>query len=111
VTDNQQFVEVEIMENNTDNPLINNPLVDTTVPMTDGTPLWKGELLLPPRLPEGSPISVEFRLDENGLLTVCAVEKRFGNRLEHTLQTGSIAIQSDRERDDIKKRCTELIVE
>lgn len=75
---NQQSVLVQIMENLRDN---------NTVSVEDSRKIGEAELLLPPGLPEKSPIDVAFQLDEQGRLQIRAIDASSGREITVQLAT------------------------
>lgn len=76
---NQEIMEVAIVENLSNEQV----LYDISQAREIGT----GELRLPPRLPKGSPIEINFELSEQGRLTISAREPASGRVVETTIQT------------------------
>lgn len=71
--DNQTGVQIEVMEQagQAESPELDN-----------NKKIVEGEIKIPPGLPEGSPIHVTFRLQEDGTLKVSAVEPSSANELK-----------------------------
>jgi len=78
---NQDTVFLEIMEDEVD---------DKITDIEIGVPIGDAILHLPPGLPEGSPIRITFRINEEGRLDVRAVEVTDNRIVETTIQTTSV---------------------
>jgi len=59
--------------------------------LTDNSKIGDGVIAELPHLPKGSPIEVDFQMDETGTLRVHAVELRTGRDLDIVLQIGSLS--------------------
>jgi len=59
-------------------PIYSNDVSDDEAPLNDSTLLIEREFPLPRLLPEGTPVDVTFKLDEQGQLTIIGKEKLYG---------------------------------
>ncbi|WP_289009896.1 Hsp70 family protein [uncultured Thermomonospora sp.] len=80
--DNQPGVEIEVWEQKSP---------DSSTELADNTLVGRGLLHgLPPGLPKGSPIQLDFAMDETGLLTVHAKEPTSGREVRFELRIGGM---------------------
>jgi molecular chaperone DnaK len=81
VEDDQRGVDVRLMEN---------PDLGATTALEHASELGRAELTLPPGLPAGSPIRVNFRINDQGRLEVSATEPTSGQTIQLEIETTSV---------------------
>lgn len=94
LVENQATVDLRIMENTSEDEEYRD--------LNSAIEIGNGELPLPPRLPEHSPIEVTFELNQQGRLHVIGREPRSGNKKEITIQTAEGL--SEKDVQEIKQR-------
>ncbi|MCL2184137.1 MAG: Hsp70 family protein [Chitinispirillia bacterium] len=84
---NQTRVDIDVYENE---------LAGDHVEISQSKQLGTGKLEgLPPNLPAGSPFDVTFRINENGLLDITAVEQSGNRKVNFQIQTSDVMNPAD----------------
>jgi molecular chaperone DnaK (HSP70) len=97
---NQDSVAIEVFENE---------FTEDEVEVDQSKAIGDGEISgLPPNLPAGSPIQVTFKINENGILDVEAIEKTSNKVLNFQIQTANVMNQEEIEA--AKKKSTGIKV-
>jgi molecular chaperone DnaK (HSP70) len=97
---NQDSVAIEVFENE---------LAEQEVEVSEAKGIGEGVIEgLPPNLPSGSPIQVTFKINENGILDVEAIEKTGNKVLNFQIQTANV--MSAEEIEAAKKKSTGIRV-
>jgi molecular chaperone DnaK (HSP70) len=97
---NQDSVAIEVFENE---------FAEKNVQVDQAKGIGEGIIEgLPPNLPAGSPIQVTFKINENGILDVEAIEKTSNKVLNFQIQTANV--MSQEEIEAAKKKSTGLKV-
>ena len=78
---NQETLLIEILESE---------LSEQVLQPSEGLDIGKAELGLPPNLPEGSPIEITFKINEEGRLDIKALEVTDNRVVETSIQTTSV---------------------
>ncbi|CCQ63063.1 Hsp70 family protein [Crocosphaera watsonii] len=95
---NQTSVELIIAENRS---------TDQYYELSSSQEIGQAEITLPPGLPQGTPIDVTFKVDEQGMLNMYAKELSTGRDATITIKTeGGI---TEEEKEEIKARQTGLV--
>jgi len=93
---NQESVEIKIMENELTEQLVEDLSLCAEIGVA--------ELKLPPNLPYDSPIEVTFSLNEEGRLTIEALEVTDNRKIVVTIETGSIMTEEEVEKAKEKSK-------
>jgi molecular chaperone DnaK (HSP70) len=97
---NQDSVAIEVFENE---------FSESDVEVEQSHAIGEGVIEgLPPNLPAGAPIQVTFKIDENGLLQVEAIEKTGNRQVNFEIQLSNVMTQEEVEA--AKKRGTSVRV-
>ena len=80
-----------------------------STPIGESQKLWEGELRLAPGLPKGAPCDLTYSLDENGLLTIIAVDRASRNRIVQKVQTAVLQLSEGSRQ--ATAHCRGLVVE
>ncbi len=91
VVDNQKSVLIELMEQADGNS-------EPSTEIDNNAKIGEGEITLAPNLPKGSPIHVTFRLEEDGLLKVHAVDPKSRNECHIETRVSGVMSQEEVEK-------------
>ena len=97
--DHQADVLIRIMESE---------VSDRQLELDKAVEIGTANLELPPGLPQGSPIDVTFKLNEEGRLEITAVETTEGRQINTTIETKSVI--SGEVLEEAKKRSSSIAV-
>ncbi|MDR1485742.1 MAG: Hsp70 family protein [Planctomycetaceae bacterium] len=79
IADKQKIVLIELVENTCDAPPKGQP--EPSINIDDTNALWSGDLPVQPDLPIYSPINVTFKIDDDGRLSITALDPASGGKL------------------------------
>jgi molecular chaperone DnaK len=96
---NQESIVVRVMENT-------DPAAKAE--LDDRDEIGNAAMDLPKGLPQGSPIDITFRLDEQGRLDVWAVEPTTNKKIDATIQTSRVI--SEEEEEQAKQRAKTIAI-
>lgn len=104
----QEFVTREDKQTNVDIQIMENEATETQIEIEEGIEIGMANLELPPELPQGSPLEVTFKLNEEGRLEITAVELSEGKQIETSIETKSVI--SEEELEEAKQRSSAIVV-